>query len=38
MLRLRTIKDDEENVEFMKRVNELNESILLKYQELRTGM
>lgn len=38
MLRLRTIKDDEENVEFMKKVNELNEAILLKYQELRSGM
>lgn len=38
MLRFRSIKEDEETVEFMKKINELNEAILLRYQELRTRM
>lgn len=38
MLRFRSIREDEETVEFMKKINELNEAILLRYQELRTRM
>lgn len=36
LIRLKTLKEDDENLEFMKKLQELIEGILLKYQEART--
>jgi len=38
LLRLRTLREDDENLEFFSKVKELTEGILLKYQETRTRM
>jgi len=38
LLRLRTIREDEENLEFFSKVKQLTEGILLKYQETRIKM
>ena len=36
LLRLRTLREDDENLEFFSKVKELTEGILLKYQQTRT--
>lgn len=38
LLRLRTLKEDDENLVFLSKVKELTEGILLKYQEMRSKM
>lgn len=38
LLRLRTLREDDENAEFIAKIKKLTEEILLKYQETRSGM
>lgn len=38
MLRLRTVREDEENTEFIVKIKEMIEQILVKYQETRSGI
>ena len=38
LLRIRTIKNEDENLELFKEIKNLTEGILIKYQELRMRM
>lgn len=38
MLRLRTVREDEENIKFISKIKEMIEQVLIKYQETRSGI
>lgn len=38
LIRFRTLREDEENLEFITKIRKISEEILLKYQQLRSGI